>query len=111
MQLKSSRNLFDDDRSGAQITVNDAVSIQNEKMKYGALLPKSGVYFLPDEKVVIFLRIMRAFQDKCERSQLYHLVNNNKEIINTYRHNEEQRLIHNMKIGQIKELANLEYQH
>jgi len=30
--------------------------LSEEKKKYGALLPKSGVYFLPDEKVVGFLK-------------------------------------------------------
>ena len=30
--------------------------VSDEKKKYGALLPKSGVYFLPDEKVVGFLK-------------------------------------------------------
>ena len=27
-----------------------------DKKKYGALLPKTGVYFLPDEKVIGFLK-------------------------------------------------------
>ena len=27
-----------------------------DKKKYGALLPKTGVYFLPDERVVAFLK-------------------------------------------------------
>jgi len=31
---------------------------EQDKRKYGALLPKTGVYFLPDEKVLAFLRIM-----------------------------------------------------
>jgi hypothetical protein len=30
--------------------------LSDEKRKYGAMLPKSGVYFLPDEKVVGFLK-------------------------------------------------------
>jgi len=29
---------------------------ESDKRKYGALLPKTGVYFLPDDKVVGFLR-------------------------------------------------------
>lgn len=27
-----------------------------DKRKYGALLPKSGVYFLPDERIIVFLK-------------------------------------------------------
>jgi hypothetical protein len=29
---------------------------ESDKKKYGALLPKTGVYFLPDDKVIGFLR-------------------------------------------------------
>jgi hypothetical protein len=28
----------------------------NAKNQYGALLPKTGVYFLPDEKIIGFLK-------------------------------------------------------
>ena len=65
---------FDDERRSilrSDVSVADALSIQNEKKKYGAMLPKSGVYFLPDEKVVIFLRIMRNMIKKCEREQTF----------------------------------------
>jgi hypothetical protein len=30
--------------------------MEADKKKYGALLPKNGVYFLPDDKVVGFLK-------------------------------------------------------
>jgi hypothetical protein len=30
--------------------------LSTDRQKYGSLLPKSGVYFLPDEKVVGFLK-------------------------------------------------------
>jgi hypothetical protein len=30
--------------------------MSQDRQNYGALLPKSGVYFLPDEKVVGFLK-------------------------------------------------------
>jgi hypothetical protein len=29
---------------------------ESDKRKYGALLPKTGVYFLPDDKVIGFLK-------------------------------------------------------
>lgn len=36
---------------------SQSISQMNEdRQKYGSLLPKSGVYFLPDEKVVGFLK-------------------------------------------------------
>jgi len=29
---------------------------ETDKKKYGALLPKTGVYFLPDERIIVFLK-------------------------------------------------------
>ena len=39
-----------------QIQGSITQQLSEEKKRYGALLPKSGVYFLPDEKVVGFLK-------------------------------------------------------
>ena len=40
-----------------QSTISGDLSIyEMDKKKYGALLPKSGVYFLPDERIVAFLK-------------------------------------------------------
>ena len=42
---------------GMQSTMSIEQSVyQIDKKKYGALLPKTGVYFLPDERVVAFLK-------------------------------------------------------
>ena len=38
------------------IMSGDLSVYEMDKKKYGALLPKSGVYFLPDERVVAFLK-------------------------------------------------------
>jgi hypothetical protein len=48
-------------RSGAnkfgKSTISAELSVyEMDKKKYGALLPKTGVYFLPDERVVAFLK-------------------------------------------------------
>ena len=38
-------------------TISAELSVYElDKKKYGALLPKTGVYFLPDERVVAFLK-------------------------------------------------------
>lgn len=42
-----------------------------DKKKYGALLPKTGVYFLPDDKVLSFLRIMNQLRINAETSGDY----------------------------------------
>jgi hypothetical protein len=31
-------------------------SVDDDRKKYGALLPRTGVFFMPDEKVVGFLK-------------------------------------------------------
>ena len=36
--------------------MGESTMIDTEKKKYGALLPKTGVYFLPDERIVAFLK-------------------------------------------------------
>ena len=42
-----------------------------DKKKYGVLLPKIGVYFLPDERVVNLLRVLNFIRKKCEQEQNY----------------------------------------
>lgn len=42
-----------------KIIINYSSNISNSdqaKKKYGALLPKNGVYFLPDDKITSFLK-------------------------------------------------------
>lgn len=44
-------------QSGTARSYMAAIDVyEQDKRKYGALLPKTGVYFLPDEKVLAFLR-------------------------------------------------------
>jgi len=40
---------------------------QQERQKYGVLLPRTGVHFLPDYKVVDFLRLLNDYRRKCEK--------------------------------------------
>lgn len=42
---------------------------QAERVKYGVLLPRTGVHFLPDYKVVDFLRLLNEYRRKCEKEQ------------------------------------------
>jgi hypothetical protein len=44
---------------------------ESDKKKYGALLPKTGVYFLPDDKVIGFLKILNMLRLKAERDENY----------------------------------------
>ena len=36
-----------------------------DRSKYGCLLPRTGVHFLPDSKVVDFLRLLNDYRKKC----------------------------------------------
>ena len=38
----------------------------NERKKYGCVLPRTGVYFLPDSKVIDFLKLLHEHKRKCE---------------------------------------------
>jgi len=40
-----------------------------ERNKYGCLLPRTGVHFLPDSKVVDFLRLLNDYRKKCCRPE------------------------------------------
>jgi len=44
---------------------------EQDKKKYGALLPKTGVYFLPDDKVLGFLKIMNYLRLVAEQKGDY----------------------------------------
>ena len=54
------RDKFDPDQSISQQQKSQTSATvqmyEQDKKKYGALLPKTGVYFLPDEKVLGFLK-------------------------------------------------------
>jgi len=42
-----------------------------ERSKYGCLLPRTGVHFLPDSKVVDFLRLLNDYRKKfCKEMNL-----------------------------------------
>jgi len=50
-EVSSRSNKFGKSTISAELSVYEM-----DKRKYGALLPKTGVYFLPDERVVAFLK-------------------------------------------------------
>ena len=42
-----------------------------ERKKYGSLLPKTGVHFLPDSKVIDFLKLLDEYRRKCEKEEKF----------------------------------------
>ena len=47
---------------------NDAVSLAFE---YGEMLPKTGIYALPDFKVMLFLKVLTDYHKKLQNEQKY----------------------------------------
>lgn len=79
-----------------------------DRNKYGALLPRTGVHFLPDSKVVDFLKLLNDYRRKCcaemnlpeaRRAQLKFEDLKNKEML---------RQLQNMRQAQEQELITVE---
>jgi len=90
-------------------TISGQLSVyEQDKKKYGALLPKSGVYFLPDERIVAFLKIMNEMRKRYESVGNYMMANKYKKIFDRWSQDEQGRQHHNMRIAQQRELVNIE---
>jgi|TARA_B110001450_G_scaffold169057_1_gene157604 hypothetical protein len=64
---------------------------QNDKQRYGELLPKSGVYCLPDERIVAFLKVMDEMRKRYEAVGNYMMANKFKKIFDRWSQDEQQR--------------------
>jgi hypothetical protein len=62
-------------------------------------LPKSGVYFLPDERIVAFLKIMNEMRKRYESEGNYMQANKFKRVFDRWSGDEQQRQHHNMRIA------------
>ena len=91
----------DDEQDPAEGTVED-------RNKFGALLPRTGVHFLPDSKVVDFLRLLNDYRKdmskklnitEARRAQLKFDDLKNKEML---------RQLQNMRQAQEQELITVE---
>ena len=87
-----------------EIDTNFADQISEERKKFGSMMPKHGVYFVPDKRVVSFLKMMREIEKECLTDKNYPRIHHIRSIIKHWKSREEQRQIHNMKVAQRKEL-------
>lgn len=55
-----------------------------DKKKYGALLPKTGVYFLPDERIIAFLKVINEMRKRYEGAGNYLMANRYKKIFDRW---------------------------
>jgi hypothetical protein len=90
------------------MSMGPRASTVKERAKYGCLLPRTGVHFLPDSKVVDFLRLLNDYRKKCckemnlteaRRAALKFEDLKNKEML---------RQLQNMKQAQEQELITVE---
>ena len=75
-------------KAGSSIMSQEMSIYEMDKKKYGALLPKSGVYFMPDDRIVIFLKIMRTMIHKFESEHVYNQINRYKALLDKYKNGE-----------------------
>ena len=68
----------------ASLFSSEASVLDQEKRKYGALLPKSGVYFLPDDRIVAFLKIMNEMRKRFESVGNYMMANKFKKVFDRW---------------------------
>ncbi len=66
-------------------------ALNSDRKKYGAMLPTNGVYFLPDERVVAFLRLLNSARKRYEAQNNYLMADQYKEIFTKWREDEQNR--------------------
>lgn len=67
-----------------------------ERKLYGAMLPKHGVYFLPDLKVIDFIRVLNNYKRKCLNEGKLSEIKKAKQKIEELRSKEMMRQLTNM---------------
>ena len=88
---------------------SDAASVfSQDKKKFGALLPRSGVYFLPDERIMAFQKLVNLMRRRYEGDQNYMTANSLKDVFSTWGQEERHRQAHNMRVAQHRELITIE---
>lgn len=79
-----------------------------ERKIFGAMLPKHGVYFLPDLKVLDFIRVLNNYKRKSLKEGKLDEAKRAKNKINELRNKEMLRQLTNMCISHEKEISTVE---
>jgi hypothetical protein len=79
-----------------------------ERTKYGCLLPRTGVHFLPDSKVVDFLKLLNDYRKKCCKEMNLTEARRAALKFEDLRNKEMLRQLQNMKQAQEQELITVE---
>jgi hypothetical protein len=62
-----------------------------DKQKFGHLLPKTGVYFLPDERIIVFLKCVNDMRKRYEQAGNYLMANKFKRLFDRWSEDEQER--------------------
>lgn len=72
------------------------------------MLPRSGVYYLPDDRVMAYLKLVNQMRKKYELDQNYIMANELREIFTKTGKDEQHRQVHNMRVAQDREIQSIE---
>lgn len=85
--------------------------LKHDQSMYGSLLSKSGISLAPDGKLLLFLSILRDQLKVHEKTKDYAMMAMIRNLIKTFHDHEERRLLHNMRVSQLEDLAQVEREH
>ena len=81
---------------------------EEERAQYGTLLPRTGVHFLPDTKVIDFLKLLDDYRKKCEKEGQFSEAKRARKKFEDLKEKEILRQQNNMRSAQEQELLTVE---
>lgn len=81
---------------------------EEERAQYGSLLPRTGVHFLPDTKVIDFLKLLDDYRKKCEKEGQFSEAKRARKKFEDLKEKEILRQQNNMRSAQEQELLTVE---
>ena len=102
----------DRDKEGQLVQAEDHESprsaTEEERAQYGSLLPRTGVHFLPDTKVIDFLKLLDDYRKKWEKDGVFGEAKRARKKFEDLREKETLRQQNNMRSAQEQELLTVE---
>lgn len=81
---------------------------EEERAQYGSLLPRTGVHFLPDGKVIDFLKLLDNYRKTCEKDGQFSEAKRARKKFQDLKEKETLRQQNNMRTAQEQELLTVE---
>ncbi|TNV86115.1 hypothetical protein FGO68_gene2327 [Halteria grandinella] len=89
---------------------NNAGYEQMLRKEFGNMMPRSGVYFMPDFKVIAYIRLLNDYRRKCERELRYQEAKRAREQVQILADTELRRQKQNMDTAQMQEFEQIQTQ-